>query len=55
MEVFGQDSGGVLHRHGIAGEGNHSAPKLPVQAAKWCLVQGICFGHGSPDRICGVS
>ena len=26
-----------------------------VQAAERCLKQLICFGHGSPDRIRGVS
>jgi hypothetical protein len=55
MQVFGQDAGGVLHRHGIAREGDHPAPQAAVQGAERCLKQMFWFGHGSPDRIRGVS
>ena len=31
VQMFGQNAGGILHRHVIAGEGNHARAELDMQ------------------------
>ena len=45
MTVFGHDSGGVPHRHRIAGEGHHLAPQFPMKAVERRGQQ--CLAHFS--------
>ncbi|CKS66750.1 Uncharacterised protein [Mycobacterium tuberculosis] len=41
--VFGHEAGGVLHRHGIAGEGHHAGAELHVKVVQRRLEK---FGSG---------
>ncbi len=47
VQVFGHQTGGVLHGHGVAGEGHHAGPEFEVQRVQRRGVQGGGFGgHG---------
>ena len=62
VQVLGHDAGGVLHRHGVAGEGHHARAQLAVQRVERGGRQRLVgrragsLGHGrsAQGRAAGV-
>jgi hypothetical protein len=49
--VLGQDAGGVVHGHGVAREGHHSAAEPAVQPGERGFEERFSgIGHVSPCR-----